>query len=244
MELTHDGLLDRRILLAQPRQGYRAGSDAILLAASVVVDAGQVVLDAGAGVGAVALCLAARRMGVSVRGLEIQTGLVDLAQDNIRRNGLGGRVGVMAGDIRQPPPEIGRAVFDHTVCNPPFYPAGRASASPDAGKAAAHGEGDVPLDEWLAFCLRRTKPGGTVTMIHRADRLDAILSGLRQGAGDMVVFPLWPKPGRPAKRIIVRATVGRKGPTILHPGLCLHQDDGSDTEQAAAVLRRGEPLAF
>ena len=46
MELTHDGLVDRRILLAQPRGGYRAGSDAILLAASVGVDAGQVVLDA------------------------------------------------------------------------------------------------------------------------------------------------------------------------------------------------------
>jgi tRNA1(Val) A37 N6-methylase TrmN6 len=244
MELTHDGLLDRRILLRQPRRGYRAGSDAIILAAAVPARAGELVLDAGAGVGAVALCLAARCGGISVRGLEIQAPLARLARENIRENGLDGRVEVLAGDIRRPPAEIGQAVFDHAVCNPPFYPAGRATASPDPGKAAAHGEGEVPLDEWLAFCLRRTAPGGSVTIIHRADRLEAILWGLRQGAGDMVVFPLWPRPGRPAKRVIVQARVGRKGPTVLHPGLRLHRDDGGDTDQAAAILRRGEVLVL
>ena len=96
----------------------------------------------------------------------------------------------------------------------------------------------------MAFCLRRTIPGGTVSVIHRADRLDAILSGLGRGGGDMLVFPLWPKPGRAAKRVIVQVKVGGKGPTVLHPGLCLHHEDGSDTEQARAVLRHGAALAL
>ncbi|MBT5192462.1 MAG: methyltransferase, partial [Rhodospirillaceae bacterium] len=214
MELTQDGLMDRRILLQQPRQGYRAGSDAILLAAAVAARPGQVVLDAGAGVGAVGLCLAARCGEVLVRGLEIQADLVAVAQDNIRENELGNRVSVVAGDIARPPQEIGQTVFDHTVCNPPFYALGRASSSPDRGKAMAHGEGETSLEEWLAFCLRRTIPGGTVSVIHRADRLDAILSGLGRGGGDMLVFPLWPKPGRAAKRVIVQVKVGGKGPTV------------------------------
>jgi tRNA1(Val) A37 N6-methylase TrmN6 len=155
---------------------------------------------------------------------------------------LADRVVILQGDIRQPPAEIGREVFAHTVCNPPFYAAGSTSASPDPGKAMAHGEGDTDLRDWIAFCLRRTVPGGTVTFIHRAERLDAILSGLRQGGGDLVVFPLWPKPGRPAKRVIVQAKVGGKGPTVLHPGLCLHHEDGRDTDEARAILRGGEPL--
>ena len=242
MQLTRDGLMDRRVVIDQPRGGYRAGSDAILLAAAVPARPEQRVLDAGAGVGAVSLCLAARAARVQVRGVELQAGLVDLAASNIAANNLGDRVVILQGDIRRPPVEIGREVFDHAVCNPPFYAAGRASPSPDAGKAMAHGEGETDLQDWLAFCLRRTLTGGTVSIIHRAERLDAILLGLGRGGGDLVVFPLWPKPGRPAKRIIVQAKVGGKGPTVLHPGLCLHHKDGRDTDAARAILRGVEPL--
>ena len=53
MQLTLDRLLDRRIILRQPKFGYRAGSDSVLLAAAVPALAGQTVLDVGSGVGAV-----------------------------------------------------------------------------------------------------------------------------------------------------------------------------------------------
>ncbi|MDA1099085.1 MAG: methyltransferase [Proteobacteria bacterium] len=241
-DVTQDGLLDQRVRLTQPRRGYRAGSDAILLAAAVTARPGQTVLDAGAGVGAVSLCLAWRCPDLLIRGLEIQTGLVALAAHNIAANGMSARVRIVAGDIGRPPAEIGRTLFDHTVCNPPFYVHGDASASSNQGKALAHGEGETPLTDWLAFCLRRTAPGGTVTVIHRSDRLAGLLAGLNQGAGDIVVFPLWSRPDRPAKRVIVQARVQGKGPTILHPGLCLHHADGGDTAQAQAVLRQGAPL--
>ena len=242
MELTQDHLLNRRVILSQPKTGYRAGSDAILLAAAVPALAGQTVLDAGAGVGAVALCLASRVENVTVRGLERQVELTELAADNATANGLADRVNVLCGDIHQPPEEIGRAVFDHTVCNPPFHDVGRASPSPDRGKALAHSEGETPLSKWLSFCLRRTRPGGTVTMIHRTSRLHDVLAGWKDGAGDVVIIPLWPKAGRPARRIIVQARVGGKGPMVLHPGLQLHQYNGADTDKAQAILRGGMAL--
>ena len=239
MELTQDHLLNRRVILSQPKTGYRAGSDAILLAAAVPARAGQTVLDAGAGVGAVAICLASRVENVTVRGLELQVELTQLAAENAAANGLADCVNILCGDIHQPPEEIGRAVFDHTVCNPPFHDVGRASPSPDPGKALAHSEGETPLSKWLSFCLRRTRPGGTVTMIHRASRLHDILAGWKDGAGDVVIIPLWPKAGRPARRIIVQARVGGKGPMVLHPGLQLHQYNGADTDKAQAILRGG-----
>ena len=241
-DISHDGLLDRRIQLNQPRKGYRAGDDAILLAAAVRATAGQTVLDVGAGVGAVSLCLGARCPDLHITGLEIQPELVALAARNIAANKMASQISIFQGDIRRPPPEIGQAVFDHVVCNPPFHPAGRNSPPPDAGKAVAHGEGDTPLAEWLAFCLRRTISGGTITVIHRSERLGTLLEGLGQGAGDIVVFPLWAASNTPAKRVIVQAKVQGRGPTVLHPGLCLLDGNGNDTEQAQAVLRNGAAL--
>ena len=242
MDSTLDGLLDRRLSLRQPRQGYRAGDDAVLLAAAVRAGPGQTVLDAGAGVGAISLCLAWRCPELHIRGLELQPELVALGRDNIAENGMEKRVSIQQGDIRQAPPEIGQALFDHTVCNPPFHVAGRASTPPDASKAIAHGEGETPLEDWLTFCLRRTVSGGSITIIHRSERLGALLAGLRQGAGDIVVFPLWARRDKPAKRVIVQARGGGRGPDIMHPGLCLLDAEGNDTEQAHGVLREGAAL--
>lgn len=242
VDVTHDGLLDRRIQLTQPRKGYRAGDDAILLAAAVRATPGQSVLDVGAGVGAVSLCLGARCPELNITGLEIQPELVALAVENVAANQMADKIGVHQGDIRTPPPEIGQLVFDHVVCNPPFYVAGRNSTPPNASKAVAHGEGDTPLEDWLAFCLRRTISGGTITVIHRTERLGTLLEGLGRGAGDMVIYPLWARPDKPAKRVIVQGKVQGRGPTILHPGLCLLDDRGQDTEQAHDILRNGAAL--
>ncbi len=46
---------------------------------------------------------------------------------------------------------------------------------------------------------------GMLTFIHRADRLGDLLAELAGRAGDIVVFPLWPGEGKPAKRIVLHA---------------------------------------
>jgi tRNA1(Val) A37 N6-methylase TrmN6 len=89
------------------------------------------------------------------------------------------------------------------------------------------------------------KPKGGVTLIHRADRLDEILSLLHGKAGGIVVFPIWPKAtdaGGDARRVIVSARKGMKTPLRLAPGLALHGDDGGYTGAAEAVLRDGAAI--
>jgi tRNA1(Val) A37 N6-methylase TrmN6 len=61
-------------------------------------------------------------------------------------------------------------------------------------------------------------------------------------AGEIIVFPLWAGPDKPAKRIIVRARKAIETATRLTPGLVLHQSDGAYTAAAEAVLRHGAPL--
>ena len=88
------------------------------------------------------------------------------------------------------------------------------------------------------------RPKGSVSLVHRADRLDSLLPLVAAQGGEIVVFPLWPKAGAPARRVLVRARKGVATPLRLAPGLVLHADDGTWTAAAAAVLRAGTALTL
>jgi tRNA1(Val) A37 N6-methylase TrmN6 len=241
--VTEDALLDGRLRLVQPAEGYRAAIDPVLLAAAVPAQAGEQVLDVGAGVGAASLCLAARVEGCRIAGIELQPSLGRLANDNAARNGLNHRVAVMAGDLLRPPPRLAPGAYEHVMANPPHLAARRATPPPDAGKAAAQVEGEAQLLAWINFCLAMVRPRGSMTLIHRADRLDGILAALHRRAGEIVVFPLWPAAdGRPAKRVVIRARKAVDGPTRLAAGLVLHAAGRGYTAEAEAVLRHGAAL--
>ncbi len=248
-DLTDDRLLNGRVLLRQPRRGYRAAIDPVLLAAATPVLPGQRVLDLGCGVGAAALCLLARVPEALVTGIEVQEELARLAAGNARRNGLEHRFGCAAADVAGVLPFAPHS-FDQVICNPPYLPAGRGEPARLAGRSRANQEGNARLRDWLAAARQALRPGGILTLIHRADRLEELLAGLAEAGpagarfGGLVVFPLWPKPGREAKRVLVQGRLGRRSPTRLAAGLLLHEADGRGTAAAEAVLRGAAALAL
>ena len=229
---AEDRLLGGRVRLCQPAAGYRAAIDPVLLAAAVPARAGQRVVDLGCGAGAAALCLLARVDGCRVSGLELLPALAALARENAALNGMGERFAAVVGDVAAPAPALAGA--DHVMLNPPYLP--RRRAAPGKCGDAATVE-TAPLSSWLAAALALVNDKGTLTVIHRADRLDALLAGLARGAGGIVVLPLWAKAGVAARRVLVRARRGVATPLALLPGLVLHRDDGSYTDAAEAVLR-------
>jgi len=240
--VSEDRLVDGRVRLLQPVEGYRAAIDPVFLAAAVPAKSGDQVLDAGCGVGAAALCLAIRVPDCRITGLELDPAAFELAKRNIALNGLDGRVEAVLGNIAAPPPRLAPGYFDHVMANPPYLTDGTRPADP--GRAAAHMEGEVGLDAWVRACLTMLRPKGWLALVHRADRLDAVLAALRERAGEIAVLPLWPMRDRPAKRVLVRARKGVGGPTSLLPGLVLHEPDGRYTAAAEAILRAGQALEF
>lgn len=245
--LGETALLGGRLTLLQPRDGYRVAIDTVLLAAAVEARPGDAVLDIGAGVGAAALALARRLPDVRVTGLEQDAALVRLARRNAEANGLADRVRFLAGDLAQPPAELTAQGFDHAMANPPYLEAGRGTEPPDADKAAATVE-RTPLADWLRFAHRMVVERGSVTVIHRADRLDRLLAAAVPRLGALVVYPLWPGPApgqpgaRPPKRILVQGRKGAETPLRIAPGMILHAASGAFTRAAEAVLRDGAAL--
>lgn len=240
--VTEDQLLGGRVRLRQPADGARVAIDPVFLAAAITVEPGQIVLDIGCGTGAAMLCVAVREPQCRVAGLERQRDLVRIAGDNMILNGVANRASVMVGDLLQPPPRISAGAFDHVMANPPYLPQGGGAEPANAGRAEATIEGDAALADWVRFALSMVRPKGTVTFIHRADRIDAVLGQLFGRAGEVVVFPLWPGQGKPAARILVRARKQSAAPARLAAGLVLHEADGRFSAAAEAVLRGGEGL--
>lgn len=237
IERPVDSFLDGKVRVDQPLSGFRSGLDAVMLAAAVPAKPGQAVLELGAGSGAASLCLATRVPHLTVTGVEIDSGLAAAANRNAAVNGMGGRVSFAAADIFALPPELKRD-FDHVSANPPFH---EGQKSPDPARALALADSGK-LANWLKMGLQRTVSGGYFTLILRADRLDEALAALPMGG--VSLFPLWPRAGEVAKRIIIQVRKGAAAPIKLLPGLILHAESGGYTPEADAVLRRGEMLAL
>jgi tRNA1(Val) A37 N6-methylase TrmN6 len=239
--VSEDRLLDGRVLLRQPEEGYRAAIDPVMLAAAVTAADGETVLDLGSGVGAASLCLAARVPGCRIFGLEMQPALVALARQNIDLNGHTGRVETLIGTLQAPPPRLAPGSFHHVMTNPP-YNAPDGTPSPSASKDAANRETEIDLAAWMRFAVNMLRPKGVLTAVFRADRLDALMAALQGKVGEIVITPLWPKRGRPAKRILLRGRKGIATPLTLAAGLVLHEEDGRYTALAEDILRRGQAM--
>jgi len=234
--VTEDALLGGRVRLRQPRDGYRVAVDPVLLAAAVPLRAGDRVLDLGCGAGAVFLCLLAREPALTVTAVERDPGMAGLARANAGLNGCGDSVEVVQADVAALPVDWRDGGFDQAVSNPPFLPAERADPSPLPGRAAAGIEDGSDLGAWVARAGRCLRHKGRLTMVHRVDRLGDLLAAL-DGFGEVVVYPLWPRAGRDARRLIVTARKGVRTPLRLAAGLVLHGDDGGYTKAADAALR-------
>lgn len=245
--ITRDAFLGGRVFVAQPRDGYRAATDPVFLAASCPARAGDHVLELGCGVGVAALCLAARVSGLQLVGVERQADYAALARENAAVAGADLRI--VEADLAALPADLRQMQFDHLIANPPYFAAGDGSQAKDAGREAANRE-ETPLALWVATARARLKPGGWLTMIHLAERLPDCLGALSEGFGAIAVLPLQPRPGRAATRVVIRARRAARTPFTLLPPFLIHEGathgvDAPDYTQAAqAVLRAGAALPF
>jgi tRNA1(Val) A37 N6-methylase TrmN6 len=257
---TDDAFLGDALAIFQPAEGYRAGLDAVLLAAACGATGGQHarVLDVGAGVGVAGLCVARRVPDAHVTLVERDLTLAELARRNIDRNGFQDRARVVELDVAAGGAVVHRArvevapdearvlpgAFTHIIANPPYFAHGHGTAPSARLKAKSHQMAGGDLDAWFRFMATAASRDGVATMIHRADALDVLLDGIGQRFGGLRVLPLYPRAGDAAHRVIVQGRKGSRAPLSLLPGMALHGEGHAFVERIDAVLRGGAALEW
>ncbi|UPT85625.1 methyltransferase [Bradyrhizobium barranii subsp. apii] len=238
-DFTEDAFLGGQLRLKQKRSGHRAGHDAILLAAATEAQAGDRVVDLGAGIGTAGLALGRRVAGISLSLVEIDPELAELARANAAANAIAAETIVL--DVTADAQAfaangLAPDSVDVVLMNPPFNDPARHRGSPDQARRTAHVASEETLNAWVHAARRILRSDGALTLIWRADGIAEVLTALSRGFGSLSILPVHGEAGRPAIRVLVRAVKGGRAPTRLLPGLMLNDESGVPKNQVREIL--------
>lgn len=251
-DVTHDLFLGGRIEACQPRaRRHRSGLDAVFLAASLPQNTRGRVYDLGSGVGVAGLCAAARLPDISVTLVERDALAAGLARDNLMlpvNAAVAARIRVIQADVIATGRDrraqgLESDTADHVIINPPFYATEHHHASPHTDRANAHMLTESGLGPWLRTASDLLVAEGSLTLIFHAAGLDEVLAAMQGRFGNIIIYPLFPRPGMTATRILVRGIRGSRAPLRIRPGMVLHADTGNTYSPLAEdILRNGTGL--
>lgn len=242
--VTYDAFLGGRLTLCQPKSGFRAGNDSVLLGASLAPDA-RSVADLGAGVGTAGLVAAIHNPDAGVLLVERAAGPLALAAENIAANGLSVRCTIAAIDINAPGPHRQAAglvpdSFETVLANPPFFASGKGTPGAGKDRAAARHMPEATLDDWVRAAATIAAPRGEVIFVYPAAGLAALLAAFGARFGALTIVPVAARPGDAAGRILLRGIKGSRAPLTLLPPLVLHQAKANGFAPGPAAILRGE----
>ena len=241
METTKDKFLGGRLLINQPKIGYKSGVDAVLLASMVnfgLTNSVKKVLDIGTGVGVAGLCVASRLPNVNVYGLEKQEDIYNLAVQNSKDNILNNSSYI---------PFLGNILsynfnetFDAIIMNPPYY-TNKDNMHPTETKNIGNIESDATIKDFISFAFKNLKNLHNLYIIHRSERLKEVLDTLSSKHwGNIELYPVYSYVNNPAKRFIIKAKKLGKNITTLNYGIVMHNEDSSYTYHAKNILEQGK----
>ncbi len=233
-----DDLQLKGLKIIQDTDLFCFGTDAVLLADFVKLKKNSRVADLGTGMGILPLLLFGRRQDITVKGLELQKVLYDLACRSVELNGLEANIEMINGDICSAAKLLGTG-FDIVVSNPPYEKKTAGVGSECESHRIARFEVAVTLRGLCAAAGSLLQTGGRFYMIHRASRLAEIfeeLKGCRLQPKEVRFIHSYVT-SEPARVLLSAMKDGGEGLRILPP-LIVHERDGSETEEVRRIYCR------
>ncbi len=252
METSQDDFYRGAFKVIQPvGKGHRSGLDALLIAASLPQNASGLLADLGSGAGVAGLAAIVSNPALNGVLVEKNPAMADLARRSLQlRQNLqfAARTKVLEADVTLSGPRRIKAglnddMFDYVIMNPPYNHSGQRS-SPDMMKSEAHVMGLFGLDAWMRTAVAILRPGGTLVMIYRTEKIGEIYACAQGRFGGLVVVPVHSRFDEPAKRIVVKMTKGSRAPLTIMPGIFTHDESGKNTDHVSHLLNGEARINF
>ncbi|OPZ02036.1 MAG: tRNA1(Val) (adenine(37)-N6)-methyltransferase [candidate division BRC1 bacterium ADurb.BinA364] len=185
-------------------------TDSLLLADFVQIESGQRILDLGAGSGAIALTLAARRK-VEIVGIDVCIEAIEEASRRWQRDRalMLGECVFEPGDMRNREFMEELGLFDQVVCNPPYFKANQGRLPPDPVRAAARHEVSCTLEDIVRAAGWVLREGGVFSFVHIPPRLPEAF-GLLSAFGFQLsaIQPIYTRKCQDAELALIQAVKG------------------------------------
>jgi tRNA1(Val) A37 N6-methylase TrmN6 len=237
-ELTSDAVT-ASFRLVQRRRGHRFSIDDLATAWEAVhaLPEAASFLDLGCGIGSVLLMVAWRLPAARGFGIEAQGISIDLARRNVRENGLGERVSLVHGDLREVTREWPHGPCALVTGTPPYLPLGSATASPDPQRAAARIELRGGVEEYLAGAARVLSAEGVVVVCADGRAPERVVRGAA-AAGLVPIrrVDIVPRAGRGVLFSVWRCARATRG-AMEHIEVVMRDEAGERTEASRAMRR-------
>ena len=218
------------------RNGYRIiqssgrfcfGMDAVLLSGFARAKEGDKVLDLGCGTGIITILMEAKTKAAHLTGLEIQEESADMARRSVEMNGLGAKIRIVQGDIKEAGTIFGAASFDVVTCNPPYMIGQHGITNPEGPKAIARHEILCTLEDVIAQTARLLCPGGNFFMVHRPFRLAEIMVLLHEYKLEPKRMQLvYPFVDKEPNMVLIEANRGGKPRMTVEKPLIVYKEPG------------------
>ena len=240
MEITLDKFLDGRINIYQPKKGYRAGIDAVILAACIKEKKNCKILDAGSGSGLISFCLAHRCKNVFITGIEKNKEYHFLAMKSLKKNKLKSEINFLNKNFK----DLHNMKFHIIVSNPPWFPRNTTFQSKNLLINDSKIE-SLNLDFWINKVFSNLTSLGEYYTIFPYNRIKVLIKILKKYFNIIKVYPLASFKGLSANKAIVYAKKSNnKYKYCEFDNIIIHKSDKTFKSNINAILRKGNPLSL
>lgn len=238
MKWTFDGLFEGEIKFLQPRDGYRFSVDAPILAFFVKIKGEERIIDLGTGNGVILIILGKKYPHLKeLWGIEIQRELFELAQENVKLNGLSERIRVIQGDVREIKRYFSPQSFQVVISNPPYYPVSWGRINPQDKKALARHEILGTIEDFLEATSYLLKERGRCYFIYPQKRAITLFVEMRKRRLEPKRLRfVHPKPKEEAKMVLIEGLKGGGEGLVVEPPLYIFDEKGSYTEEMTPII--------